>query len=236
MPENETAVLEEPATTAEPKVVVAELLMSTALDFVKLVPELADDLGTLNITDVASFDQARRDAIASRLMTFMAEESSAMEAIEESHTRERELLAHRYDMQIQRHARRFDELRLAVEAIAAATKEAKGFVKKKSRDVGAGTYGFRTSSAAPALQDEAAYLVWAEDVAPQTLRVKLTMPLARAKEYLTTDELKDVKREIMRTEVTSLIKTDPEHLPPGYVMAPEKDEFFAKPLPLAAIR
>lgn len=196
-------------------------------------PEIAADLAIIGVTD--SLDQSQRDALASALMRRMAEETAAIAQLEASLEKERAFIAARYAPQVARHQTRLNELSLAVTGLALHTKEADGYGKKKSRDVGAGTYGYRTKAAAPELQDADAYLTWAETNAPATLRVKPVMSLATAREYLTEQELMGVRREIMKDDVKKLIATDPAHLPPGYVMAPARDEYFVDPLPLAAI-
>lgn len=198
--------------------------------------EIAEDLRVLGVASAEDLDQTRRDALASALMRKMAETSHELEQLEASLKAEVAVITARYDAGIKRHATRYSELTIAVQAIAIHTKEAGGYVgKKKSRDVGAGTYGYKSYAAGFALRDEAAYIAWAEQNAPETLRVKPTMTLATAREYLTELELAGVKREVMKSDVTKLIATDPDTLPPGYEKTPADDEYYAKPLPLVAI-
>jgi phage host-nuclease inhibitor protein Gam len=162
--------------------------------------------------------------------------SHDLEQLEASLRAEIAIITARYDVGIKRGATRYSELNLAVQAIAIHTKEAGGYVgKKKSRDVGAGTYGYKSYAEGVALKDEAAYIAWAEVNAPETLRVKPTMSLETAREYLTETELAGVKREVMKSDVTKLIATDPNTLPPGYEKTPTEDEYYAKPLPLVAL-
>ncbi|HEY4307724.1 MAG TPA: host-nuclease inhibitor Gam family protein [Gemmatimonadaceae bacterium] len=198
--------------------------------------DIADDLRTLGATTVVDLDQTRRDTLASWLMKEMAQNHAATAQLEASRDSEIQFIAARYAPSLDRLRTRLGELDRAVQAIAAHTKDAQGYVgKKKSRDVGAGTYGFKSYAAGAELKDEPAFIAWAEEHAPSTLRVKPTMSLKQAREYLTTDELAGVKREIMKNDVTKLIATDPNTLPPGYEKTPAVDEYYAKPLPLAAI-
>lgn len=203
--------------------------------------DIVEDLRALGINvhepeDPAAMDQTRRDVLASVLLRRMAEEIAEIEQLEQSRAAEIDLTCHRYATQITASLTRVSRLETAVEAIAALTKDAGGYPgKKKSRSVGAGTYGYRSYAAGVELQDEAAYIAWAEEHAPATLRVKPTMSLAQAREYLTESELAGVRREVMKVDVTALIATDPTTLPPGYVPTPAGDDYYAKPLPAAAI-
>lgn len=184
----------------------------------------------------ASIDQTRRDVMASVFLRRMAEEIAHREQLERSRDAEVDVIRARYTDQMTASITRIARLETVVEAIASLTKDAGGYPgKKKSRSVGAGTYGYRSYVAGVELQDEAAYIAWAEEHAPATLRVKPTMSLAQAREYLTDQELAGVKREVMKSDVTALIATDPSTLPPGYVAAVAHDDYYAKPLPAAAI-
>lgn len=208
----------------------------TAFNLMNVNDEIAEDLRVLGVASPDDLDQTRRDALASALMRKMAETAHENAQLEASLQAEIAIVTARYDNAIKRNAARHSELYLAVQAIGIHTKEAGGFVgKKKSRDVGAGTYGYKSYAAGVELKDDAAYIAWAEANAPETLRVKPTMSLAQAREYLTETELASVKREIMKNDVTKLIATDPETLPPGYEKTPATDEYYAKPLPLVAI-
>lgn len=197
--------------------------------------DITSDMEALGIQAAAELDQTRRDALASSLMKRMARETADIAQLEASCAAEIAFIKDRYVPQLNHHQTRLGELRFAVEALAIHTKEADGYGKKKSRDVGAGSYGYKTAAAGVELKDDVAYLTWAEANAPQTLRVKPTMSLATAREYLSETELAGVKREIMKDDVKKLIATDPAVLPPGYEAVPAHDEYYVKPLPLAAI-
>lgn len=209
----------------------AALSAAVALD------EMADDLVSFDADPLTGeLDQAHRDGLASLLMRRQAEALAALTQEKQSRDLEVRMIAHRYEVAITRHVERIAQLEAAVQALAWQTKEANAYTgKKKSRDVGAGTYGYRSYAAAVTCTDEAAYIAWAEGHAPETLRVKVTMPLAEAREYLTRDELASVRREVIKADVAALIATDRAALPPGWVEVPAHDEFYAKPLPAAAI-
>jgi phage host-nuclease inhibitor protein Gam len=180
-------------------------------------------------------DQTRRDAMASVFMRRLAEELEAIAQLEKSRDLEIQWIVARYATELTARRDRARRLESAAVAVAQYTKDAGGYVgKKKSRAVGAGTYGYRTNSECVELTDEAAYIAFAEQYAPETLRVKPTLTLAQAKEYLTETELAGVKREIVKKEATALAEQHKDELPAGFVKVPETDEFYAKPLPAAA--
>jgi hypothetical protein len=203
--------------------------------------ELLEDLRALGV-DVASpvtvdsFDQTRRDALASVLLRRQAEETEAIAQLERSCQAEIEFIKYRYGAERSKRADRARQLESAIQAIAYQTKVAGGYVgKKKSRDVGAGTYGYKTFAAGVELKDDAAYIAWAEQHAPESLSVKLKMTLSVAREYLSESELASVKREVMVTTAKATAAANVDGLPPGFVAVPESDDFYAKPLPAAAV-
>lgn len=202
--------------------------------------DVAEDFRALDIDIHAPLgsDQARRDAIASMLLRRQAEEIAAIAQLDDSRNAELVFVNSRYLSEIQRRERRSAQLERAVQALAKQTKDEQGYIgKKKSRDVGAGSYGYRTSAPCVELRDEAAYIAWAEANAPETLRVKPILTLSYAKEFLSETELATVRREVVKIAATSLAETLEATiaLPPGFVRVDESHDFFAKPLPAAAI-
>lgn len=206
--------------------------------------DIADDLRRLGVTlpdtiDAATFDQARRDQLASMFLRRAAEEIAEMQQLSSSCAAEMQFVESRYAEQIARCDRRADMLGRAVRAIAANTKEAGGYAgKKKSRDVGAGSYGYKTYTGGPELQDGAAFVEWAKEHARGAVRVKLTLTLEEAGERFTPSELAELsaKYEPMAKAAEAIASAQrADALPPGFVIAPTVDEYFAKPLPAAAI-
>jgi hypothetical protein len=208
--------------------------------------EVADDLRALGVDVGAPFagldlDQAHRDAMASMFLRRQAEEIEAIRQLEKSRDLEIQFADQRYGPELDKRRIRARQLEGAALAIAEQTKNAGGYPgKKKSRDVGAGTYGYKTFATCVELTDETAFIPWAEQYAPETLRVKLTMPLSTAREYLTEGELASAKREVIRKAAQELADFvthdgDTSELPPGFVQTPALDQFYSKPLPAAAI-
>lgn len=185
-----------------------------------------------------SLDQARRDAIASMLLRRQAEEIQAIGDLERSRDAELQFVASRYALQVDRHRSRAAQLDGAVRALAQQTKEAGGYMgKRKSRDVGAGSYGYRSYAGAPELASAEAYIAWAEVHAPDTLRVKITVPLSQAREFLTDAELSSCRREVISVAASAKVAalSEMNELVPGWKWVPAHDDFYAKPLPAAAI-
>lgn len=202
--------------------------------------DVVEDLRALGVNihepeSAESLDQTRRDAMASVLMRRQAAEMEAIGQLEQSRDAEIRFIAHRYAPELERRRLQVARLEEAVKAIAWQTKERNGYTgKKKSRDVGAGTYGYRTSSAGVELADEAAFIAWAEEHAPETLRVKPTLTLAVAREYLSETELAAVRREVIKKDACAIAAAR-EDLPAGFVAVAESHDYFAKPLPAAAL-
>lgn len=182
-----------------------------------------------------SLDQARRDALASMLLRREAEERAALAQAEASRDAEVAFIERRYAAEIWTRRCRAAALNESVAVLAQQTKDAGGYPpKKKSRDVGAGSYGFRSHSESVELQDEQAFIAWAEQHAPELLRVKVTMKLDEAKQYLTETELASTKREIVKAEAKKRADASAEPVP-GYARTAAHDTFYATPLPVAAI-
>lgn len=201
--------------------------------------EIIADLQALGVrgadVSAAELDQTRRDAVASVFLRRHAEEIAHRAQLEESRDAEIEFIRARYADQMMRSSQRIITLDRAVQAIAAQTRDAGGYVgKKKSRDVGAGTFGYRSYAADIDIIDDAAYLAWAESNAPESVRVALKLTLAEARQYFAVDELRDCKREVVKATAKTVAEHAPE-LPPGCQKTPAEDVFYANPLPAAAI-
>jgi phage host-nuclease inhibitor protein Gam len=174
--------------------------------------------------------------LASSLLRRQAMTIAASAQPSASRDAEIQFIVARYAPQLEMHRRWGAELERAVQALAEQTKHESGYVgKKKSRDVGAGTYGYKTYAEGVELQDEATFIAWAEQQAPETLRVTIKLPLKDAREFRTEDELADCKREVIKKDATNLAESLADTLPPGFVKVAASDEFYAKPLPAAAI-
>lgn len=199
--------------------------------------EIVADLQNLGLLVGTTYprDQARRDALASILLRRQAEELEAIASAERSRELEVQFIASRYAPELARRRTRVTQIDAAIKAVASETKDAGGYIgRKKSRDVGAGSYGYRTNAAYVELRQEAEYIAWAEQHAPETLRVKPTLTLAQAKEFLSETELANVRREIIKADATKLAEVA-ETLPAGFTKVEESHDFYAKPLPAAAI-
>jgi phage host-nuclease inhibitor protein Gam len=228
-----TSAIESPAPTSDVWSLVG-MDDDVRSDFAALGVELTDN-GQGAPADV---DQPHRDAMASSLMRRHAEEQAEIARLQTSQELEVALVNARYEPQLAALRTRQRYLEGAVLAIAERTKDAGGYPgKKKSRDVGAGTYGYRSYAAGVELVDEAAYIAWAEENAPATLRVKLTMTFDYARQYLSLDELEGVKREVVKKDATDVATALPDgaSLPPGFKQTVATDSFYAKPLPAAVI-
>lgn len=188
----------------------------------------APDEQTTVLEAVVPDDAAQIDAIASTLLRRIAEHDVDIAQHQRAHEMELEVLAARFERRVatQRIARA--RLEAWVRDLARVQADAGGFGKKRSRDVGCGTYGVRTIPAKVAVTDADAFVTWAERVAPEMLRVSLKMPLADARQYLTETELAAVRREVFTTPVKDYVKGTGT-LPPGVTQTPETTEAYAKP-------
>ena len=186
---------------------------------------------------VVTQDPAQADAVASMLLRKMA----ALDADHAQHTAayalESEALRARYERRIGPLQTERARLEAWARDLARRQHDAGGFGKKKSRDVGYGTYGVRTTASRLEVVDEPAFVAWAEAEAPDLLRVTVKLPLAQAREYLTDAELAGVKREVLTKPVQAYVATQatataPVPLPPGVQRTPESIETYAKPEPI----
>lgn len=145
------------------------------------------------------------DALASDLLREMAECEREIKRYEEARFAERIRVDMRYGMLVERQEHRREELMRAVHALA----ERVDFGKKKSRDVGFGTYGRRTVPERVMIADPAACLAWALRTDPALVRVV-------------------EKRDVPHSAVHFHFKNTGE-LPDGCEHTPARDEPFARP-------
>lgn len=201
--------------------------------------EIADDLRRLGVElpdqiDGNTLDQTRRDQLAAIFLRRVAEEEAELAQLERSEAAEIEWVRSRYAPERTRRRSRASFLTRAVEAIAENTKEAGGYAKKKSREVSTGSYGYRSFAGGAVLDDEDAFLAWAETNAPEAVRVTVRDSLEHAQTYCPPDQLATAKREVIARVAKEVAETATE-MPPGFTSVPDRDQYYAKPLPAAAI-
>ncbi|WP_284349480.1 hypothetical protein [Roseisolibacter agri] len=205
-------------------------------------PANAEELDGVVVATVPQ-DAATLDAMASTLLRRMADLDADLAQFKRAHQLEADALKARYERQTAGLTIERGRLEAWVRDLARVQKTRGGFGKKQSRDVGYGTYGVRAIASRLEIADERAFVPWAEQEAPELLRVTVKLPLAEAQQYLTTAELAAVKREVLITPVKEYVERKAAEakaaeqpapaLPPGIVRTAEELETYAKPAPLA---
>lgn len=148
---------------------------------------------------------ARIDATASDLLRLIARERAEADRYTLALAGELEQIAQRYRRLIDPHVQRAQRYEAWVCELALSA----DFGKKKSREVGYGTYGVRRVPARLSVPDPAALLAWAKTQAPDLIQQKI-------------DER--VPHKLLEARYK-----DTGELPPGTEYEPEREQPFAKP-------
>jgi phage host-nuclease inhibitor protein Gam len=184
-------------------------------------------LGLIADVESAPIDQAQRDARASQLLRALGRVEAEIE--------ERKAAQHAEVMQIAAiYERELDRLRrhasFIVGGIHALAMES-DFGKKKSRTVGFGTYGRRSTPLKVDVQDESATLEWARAHLPEAVRAKTTLTVD-AVMRITDAGLGELvpesalKWELVKTPITAHVKaTGDDEIPGAVVRLPEEQPF-----------
>lgn len=184
-------------------------------------------LGLVADVDAAPIDQAERDARASQLLRALG--AVAAEHAERVAARDHELahITAIYQPQLDQLQRRARFIEGAIHALAMES----DFGKKKSRTVGFGTYGRRTTPLKVDVQDEDATLAWAKEHLPEAVRAKATLSVD-AVMRITDAGLGELvpesalKWELVRTPITHHVKaTGDDEIPGAVVRLPEDQPF-----------
>ena len=164
-----------------------------------------DELAALGILLEQPTADAQLDAIASDALRLMAEAELEVERYDAAEKLELEAIHARYDRLRHRHVARRDE----AERLVMACAERADFGKKKSREVGFGTYGLRTQPPRIEVLDKDALLTWAKLNAPSLVRAV-------------------TKEDVPHKELSAYFKATGD-LPDGCEYHPETARSFAKP-------
>lgn len=186
--------------------------------------------GRATAKSALEFDQAERDAIAGSLLRRMGELADELEELSDSFEKEKARLLARHARRCAPIQRQYDYFESQVRHLAMVSEETGGFGKKKSRDVLHGTYGSVAEGERIDVRDATALLEWAEQRAPDLVRVRADVMLPTARQLFTEKELQDFKRDIPAKglrEYLANVNGDPV----GVVRIPASRRYFAKPEP-----
>jgi len=181
------------------------------------------------VTDVAStpIDQAERDARASQLLRALGRVEAEIAERKAAQHAEIMQIAAIYDRELDRLRRHASFIVGGIHALALES----DFGKKKSRTVGFGTYGRRTTPLKVDVQDEDATLAWAKEHLPEAVRAKATLSVD-AVMRITDAGLGELvpesalKWELVRTPITHHVKaTGADEIPGAVVRLPEDQPF-----------
>jgi len=176
----------------------------------------------VELTPPANINDAERDAFVSQLLWALGAVEQDRARYEEALGAEINRIRMRYQARIDRCQRRAQQLRDAVHILAAEA----DFGKKKSRDVGNGTYGRRTVPEKITIVDEPVAWKFAETSAPEliTATVALELPTLRFK----YPELEaSAKLALSKTKLNEYVKRTGEE-PPGVTVEPSREQPFCK--------
>lgn len=207
--------------------------MDWSLDTVE--EDLRADLEAAGVPLAApeDLDQGKRDALAGVLLRTMAQLDAEAAQLTTAMQTEIAVLQARF-------ARRLDAIgarRAMTEAQVRFLARISDFGKKKSRDVGYGTYGSKVKPARLELAEPAAAVAEMEQHAPNLVRVTLKVPASVAcaladQKWISAAELKSAKRDVLVADIEAYQKATGA-LPAGVVEHEEEVTYFAKPEPIA---
>jgi hypothetical protein len=196
------------------------------------------------IVEPKDASQEQRDALASYYMRDISAIDAEIERRKRALQIELDLVAQRYRKGFDQLRTRREEREAQVKMLARITEQCGGFGKKaKSRAVGFGRYGHKSTPAKTEIVDADALNAWAEGAAPQLVRVTLQMTLADAKQTLMLDGTgraitfaalgildHETKREVLKTPLKEYIDATGEVVP-GTREVSATTEYYAEPSP-----
>lgn len=165
-------------------------------------------------------DAAEADAVASHLLRKLAEAQADRARTAKAFEIERDQLLQRYSRLFEPHTSRIAFLESMLANLASTVE----FGKKKSRDVGYGTYGRRQVRAHLEIVDDAKALAWAIEKAPSAVKALVALDIARAR-ALGVDA--GAKLSLLKTPLSDYFATTGEE-PDGCQWVPARDEPFFK--------
>ncbi len=148
--------------------------------------ELAElaQLGVVATPELAA--EHERDALVSQLLRAAHEHETDAQRFVQAELREHAAIRSRYERLSAPAMRQLARLNAYIKHVAAS---ATFTGRKKSRDVGWGSYGVRKDKDAVAVTDEPAMLAWLEEHRPDVLMIDVSLSLANAKRFLADDEV-----------------------------------------------
>jgi hypothetical protein len=213
-------------------------MSDTPFTLAEIDDDIAADLRAIGITVATpeELEQSQRDALAGILLRRMQQLDEEYESLNGAFKTELELLQHSFSRRLGPLSTRRAELEAQVKVLAQIALGAGGFGdKKKSRDVGYGTYGARTIPAKFEIADDTMCLRWAEQHDPSVVRVTLQMSLAVMQILFDNEplppDITEKKREVLVSQVKANYGSG-EEPPPGCITFAKHEEYFARPEPL----
>jgi hypothetical protein len=190
--------------------------------------ELSNVLG-IDISDkMEAVPQAQLDAIASYHLQGICDIDAELARYQAAFNNELKLLTAKYDGRMQPLRTRREEKEAKVKLIASISDFGK---KAKSRVVGYGRFGAKTTPEHLEVADDAAVLGWAETSAPHLVRATIQLPLDKARAVLDEGTIANARLDVPKAPLKKYFEESGEEIP-GTQIVPAADEFFAKPEPL----
>lgn len=177
-------------------------------------------------------ENARREAMAARLLRHAGEISEELMQAEEAHQLELQMIQASHERRIAPLRGRYATLVGFVQTLAELTIEPGA--KKKSRSTPWGDFGVTDRKATVQVVDRAAATIYYAGIAPEFVTAKLSLSLAEARERFSDAEIAERgSLDLAWGEVKKTLTPDGT-LPPGIETVPATREAFAKPAPIQA--
>jgi len=174
--------------------------------------------------DLRDMEDARRQAMAALLFRRVRGKEVAIGSLRAAMEFELAAIRECYERQIAPLAADVARITSVIETIAELTP----WGKKKSAESPYGVYGVRDSAPTVECVDRQALTVWAATERPEVVRMKITLPLAAAKERFTDAELNELATgDIEWGAFKGTIALDAP-LPAGVAIVPAKRVPYAK--------
>lgn len=196
------------------------------LDLEAIGVNIASDLSSTDL--IARMAASKRQATAALFLRLAAEHEAEASKQDANKRDEMMVIAAHYDRRILAERRQRDHFLRVVEDLARVSMDAGDFGKKKSASTAWGEFGVRDKKASVQLVDPTALVAHLAEHRPEFVRVKTTLPLSDARQYLSPSELEEAKMEPAWSLVKG--KIDPDGtLPPGVEKIPASRTPFATP-------